>query len=92
MSENSKDANSESQLQINAVESSEQSTHRESELLVCVYICGCVCVCVRARVCMCMCVCVYVESMHIVSNQASIIYREFDTLLFYIMLIAFKAV
>ena len=90
MPENSKDANSESQLQINAVESSEQSTHRESELIVCIYIyiyiyiCVCVCVCVSVRVCF--------ESMHIVSNRASIIYRGFDTLLFYIILIAFKAV
>ena len=63
MSENAEDANNESQLQINAVESSEQSTHRDSELLVCMYIYMCVfvyvCVCVVC-VCMyvCMCVCV----------------------------------
>ena len=92
MSENAEDANSESQLQINAVESSEQSTHRDSELLVCVYIYIYMCVCVCVRACVCVCVCVYVESMHIVSSQASIIYRGFDTLLFYIMLIALKAV
>ena len=79
MSENSE----ESQLQINSVESSEQSTHRDSELLVCIYIYIYIyiCVCVCVRVCVYMCVCVYVESMHIVSNQASIIYRGFDTLL-----------
>ena len=62
LSENSEDANSESQLQINAVESSEQSTHRDSDLLVCIYMC--VCVCVRVYVCacvyVCVCVCVYV--------------------------------
>ena len=98
MSENAEDANSESQLQINAVESSEQSTHRDSELWVCIYIyvyvCVCACVYVRAyvhvRVCVCVCVCF--ESMHIGSNRALIIYRGFDTLLFYIILIAFKAV
>ena len=83
MSENSE----ESQLQINAVESSEQSTYRESELLVCIYIYVCVCMCVHVCVFMCvcvfvcLCVCEYVEYMHIVSNQALIIYRGFDTLL-----------
>ena len=91
MSENVEDANSESQLKINAVESSEQRTHRDSELLVCIhiYVCVCVrvCMCVRAcvyvcvRVCVCV-LCVCFESMHIVINQASIIYRGFDTLYF----------
>ena len=51
---------------------------------MCVYVCVCVCVYVYA--------CVYAETMHIDSNRASIIYRGFDTLLFYIILIAFKAV
>ena len=88
MSENAENANIESQLQINAVESSDQSAHRESELLVCIYMCVCVCTCV----CVYVCASAYVESMHIVSNQASIIYRGFDTLLFYIILIALKAV
>ena len=45
----------------------------------------CVCVCV-------VCVCVCVKTTHIVSNRASIIYRGLDTLLFYNMLIVFKAV
>ena len=64
MSENAEDANSESHLQINAVESSEQSTHRNSELLVyiyiymCVYVCVYVYVCVRVRLCVCVYVCV----------------------------------
>ena len=57
---------------------------------MCVYVCVCVRVCMC--VCVCVCVCVCFESTHIVINQASIIYRGFDTLLFYIMLIAFKAV
>ena len=67
MSENAEDSNSESQLQINAAESSQHCTHRDSELLVCVNICVCVCIYVY--------VCVYVcaETMHIVSNLASII-------------------
>ena len=67
MSENVEDANSESQLQINAVESSEQITRRDSELLVYIYIyiyvCVCACVyvraCVHVRVCMCVRVCVF---------------------------------
>ena len=94
MPENAENPNNESQLQINAVESSEQSTHRDSELLVYIhiYMCVCVCACVCARVCVYVCACVYVETMHIVINQASIIYRGFNTLLFYIMLIALKAV
>ena len=62
MSENAENANSESQLQINAVESSEQTTHQDSELLVCIYIyiyiCVCVCVCVCVCMCVCVCVCV----------------------------------
>ena len=37
--------NNESLLQINAAESSQQSAHRDSELLV--YVCGCVYACVR---------------------------------------------
>ena len=57
MSKNIENANSESQIQINAVESSEQSTHRDNELFVCIHICVCVYVCVyvyvsvRVRVC-----------------------------------------
>ena len=54
--------------------------------------CVCVCVCVHVCVCVCVCVCEYVEFMHMVSNQALIIYKGFDTLLFYIMLIALKAI
>ena len=57
-----------------------------------VYVCVCVRVCVCLCVCLCACVCVCFESMHIVSNGALIIYRGFDTLLLYIILIAFKAV
>ena len=74
MSENAEDTNSESQLQINAGESSQPSTHRDSELLVCdtiyiyihiymcvcVYICVCMCVCVYMCVCVCVCLCVCV--------------------------------
>ena len=55
-------------------------------MYMCVWACVCVCVCVCVRAC------VYVETMHIVTNQASIIYRGFETLLFYITLIALKAV
>ena len=94
MSENVGDANSESQLQINADESSEQSTHRHSGLLVCIHMCACVCACVCAfvYVCVYLCGCVCFKSMHIVSNRALIIYRGFDTLLFYVIPMAFKAV
>ena len=62
-------------------------------MCVCVYVRACVyvCVCVCACVCVYVYACVYAETMHIVSNRASIIYRGFDTLLFYIILIAFKA-
>ena len=50
----------------------------------------CVCVCV-----LCVCVCVFAETTHMVSNTLKDVYfnyRGFDALLFYIMLIALKAV
>ena len=90
---NTEDTNCESpQLQIDDVVPSQPSTHPDSELLVFVYIYIYIYIYVCVCACVCVYVCVYVESMHIVSNQASSIYRGFDTLLFYIMLIALKAV
>ena len=61
MSENAEDANSESQLQINAVESSEQSTHRDSELLVYIYIYIYIYIYMCVCVCACVCVCLVYE-------------------------------